>query len=126
MGNTRPGAVRHSSRQAAHRAQASRRLSPRARPLRSRTTAPARPPSPTGTPRPPRTRGARSPRPAATKSRAKLLPSEACEREKKIAEAKPMAMEGVWEGGWHWAYLRLTADEEDPEKFEEIRRKMSS
>ena len=31
-----------------------------------------------------------------------------------------MAMEGVWEGGWHWAYLRLTADEEDPDKIEDI------
>ena len=45
---------------------------------------------------------------------------------KKTAKAKRKVKEGAWEGKGHWTYLRLTADEEDPEKIEEIRRKMSS
>ena len=45
---------------------------------------------------------------------------------KKTAKAKRKVKEGAWEGKGHWTYLRLTADEEEPEKIEEIRRKMSS
>ena len=121
MGNTRPGAVRHSSRQAAHRARV------RASHFGPRET--------TATPQHGSRASAVTHRHPATTLHAwstvsppiclARVPETFRQRrargKKKTAKANRKVKEGAWEGKGHWTYLRLTADEEDPEKFEEIR-----
>ena len=126
MGNTRPGAVRHSTAAATHRARVGASLfGPRvttATPQHgSRASSvthrhPSTAPHAWGTLAPPR----------GNETASEAAAVRGVRQGKKIAKAKPMAIEGVWEGGWHWAYLRLTTDEEDVECLVTIRRKMNS
>ena len=126
MGNTRPGAVRHSSRQAAHRARGSASLfGPRvttATPQHgSRASAVTHPHPATalhawGT----------LPPPCSNEIDGETVRQRRARGEKKTAKANRKVKEGVWEGKGHWTHLRVATDEEVIEGFVQIQVKMNS
>ena len=101
MGNTRPGAVRHSTAAATHRARVSASLfGPRA------TTATPQHGSCASAvihPHPATALHAWGtlPPPCSNEIDGETCPSEACEREKMTAKANRKGKEGVWEGKGH-------------------------
>ena len=126
MGNTRPGAVRHSSRQAAHRARGSESVfEPRASTAMLRHASCA---SAVIHPHPATALHAWGtlPPPCSNEIDGETARQRRARGEKKTAKANRKVKEGVWEGKGHWTHLRVATDEEAIEGFVYIRRKMNS
>ena len=126
MGNTRPGAVRHSSFQAAHSVRGSASLfEPRAstatRHHGSCASAVVHAYPATAL----HAWGSRAP-PRSNEIEGETVRQRRARGKKESAKANRKVKEGVWEGKGHWTHLRVATDEEVIEGFVQIQVKMNS